>query len=117
MRVLHFVFDQRPQLLEKSAQVFRFFLRLLQFLVEEFFAVPQKADQLFVLLLQHFDLFKVLALASVATATPPIVRRALRLHLLHHVLASVMVLATLLRGSLRVAHDPSCLTGLLHEGG
>ena len=32
--VLDFVFDQRPQLLEKSAEIFRFLLRLLQLLVE-----------------------------------------------------------------------------------
>lgn len=108
MRVLHFVFDQRPQLLEKSAQVFGFFLRLLQLLVEQFLAVPQQADQLFVLLLEHFDLLEVLALASVACANSPVVGSALRLHLLHHVLTSVMVLAALLRGSLRVANDACC---------
>lgn len=39
VRILHFVFDQGPQLFKESTQVFRFFLSLFEFLIEKFFAV------------------------------------------------------------------------------
>jgi len=98
VRVFDFVFNERPQLLEEGTKIFRLFLRLFQFLIEELFAISKQTDQLFVLLLEHLDFFEVLALAGVHIAAV-VIGCALRLHLLHHVLAApiVVLLAALLR--------------------
>ena len=39
--IFHFMLDKRPQLFEESTQVFRFFLGLLQFLIEKLLAVTE----------------------------------------------------------------------------
>ena len=41
VRIFNFVLNQRPQLLEKGAQVFRLFLSFLELLIKELLAVPQ----------------------------------------------------------------------------
>ena len=111
MWILDFVLNEWPQLFEESAQILRLLLRLFQFLVEELLAVSQQAYQLLILLLQHFDFLHVLAFTSIGSA--PVVARALRLHLLHHVLTSVMVRTALLRRRLIMAR----LGDLLNERG
>ena len=57
--IFDLMLDQRPKLFEKCTQIFRLFLRLLELLIEEFFAISEQLDQLLIFCLQGLDLLDV----------------------------------------------------------